>query len=98
MPISFGEAYAIVCPDGGEVCPNSREYRDIVELMKQSGYVSLNDRMVKDSVPKIPRTVQETKPFMERQLATEPSGKISKRQWLSVEANRSTFIKHLNKK
>ena len=98
MPMTFGEAYAIVCPDGGEVTPNSKEYRDIMELMKQSGYVSLNDRMVKESVPKIPTTVQEAMPFMERRLATEPSGKISKRRWLSVEANKEAFIKHLNKK
>ena len=96
--MTFGEAYAIVCPDGGEVTPNSKEYRDIMELMKQSGYVSLNDRMVKESVPKIPTTVQETKPFMERKLMTEPTGKISKRRWLSVEANKEAFIKHLNKK
>jgi hypothetical protein len=54
--------------------------------------------MVKESVPKIPTTVQEAMPFMERRLATEPSGKISKRRWLSVEANKEAFIKHLNKK
>jgi len=98
MPLTFGQAYAIVCPDGGEVLPNSRQYCDIMELMKQSGYVSLNDRMVKESVPKIPTTVQEAQVFMERRTVTEPTGLISKRQWLSVEANRQAFIKHLNKK
>jgi len=98
MPITFGEAYAKVCPYGGEVTPDSKEYRDIMELMRQSGYVSLNDRMMKDSVPKIPRTVEEAMPFLERIPATEPSGKISKRQWLSVDAHREAFIKHLNKK
>ena len=98
MPITFGEAYKIVCPDGGEVTPDSKQYRDIIELMRQSGYVSLNERMVKESVPKIPRTVKEAMPFLERIPATEPSGKISKKRWLSVEANRNAFIKHLNKK
>jgi len=98
MPITFGEAYAKVCPEGGEVTPDSKQYRDIMELMRQSGYVSLNDRMMKDSVPKIPRTVEEAMPFLERIPATEPSGKISKRRWLSVDVNREAFIKHLNKK
>jgi len=97
MPITFGEAYAKVCPYGGEVTPDSKEYRDIMELMAQSGYVPLHDRMIKDSEPKQPRTIKEAMPFLERIPATEPSGKISKRRWLSVEANRNAFIKHLNK-
>lgn len=96
--MTFGEAYAIVCPDGGAITPDSREYSEIMELMKQSGYVPLHDRMVKDSEPKIPTTVQETMPFLERIPVTEPSGKISKKQWLSISVNREAFIKHLNKK
>lgn len=98
MPMTFGEAYAIVCPDGCPVEPNSREYNQIMELMKQSGYVPLHDRLVKDSVPKRPTTVQEAMPYLERIVATEPSGKISKRQWLSIDVHREAFIKHLNKK
>jgi hypothetical protein len=98
MPMTFSEAYHIVCPEGGEVLPNSREYNQIMELMRQSGYVPLNERLVKDMEPKKPRTVQEAMPFIERRVQTEPSGKISKRQWLSIDAHREAFNKHLNKK
>jgi hypothetical protein len=98
MPLTFGEAYAKVCPTGGEVRPNSKEYKQIMELMKQSGHVPLHDRMVRDSVPKRPTTVQEAMPYLERIPATEPSGKISKRRWLSIDVHREAFIKHLNKK
>ena len=96
--MTFAEAYAIVCPNGGEVRPNSKEYKQILEVMRQSGYVPLHDRLVKDSVPKRPMTVQEAKPYIERAIATQPSGKISKKQWLSIDVHREAFIKHLNKK
>jgi len=98
MPMNFGEAYAIVCPEGGPVEPNSKEYQQIMEVMKQSGYVPLQDRLVKDIEPKRPTTVKEAMPYLERMVATEPSGKISKRQWLSIDVHREAFIKHLNKK
>ena len=98
MPMTFAEAYHVICPYGGEVLPNSRLYYDILEVMRQSGYVRLNDRLVKDTEPAKPTTVQHAMPFIERKVATEPSGKISKRQWLSVDAHRQAFNKHLNKK
>lgn len=97
MHLTFAEAYAKVCPDGGPVVPNSKEYNDIMELMRQSGHVPLHDRLVKDLVPKVPTSVQEAMPYIERKLATLPTGKISKRQWLSVEVNKQEFLKHLNK-
>jgi ribosomal protein S8 len=98
MPMTFAEAYHVICPYGGEVLPNSRLYYDILEVMRQSGYVPLNDRLVKDKEEKKPTTVQQAMPFIERKVATEPSGKISKRQWLSIDAHREAFNKHLNKK
>jgi len=97
MHLTFAEAYARVCPDGGSIAPNSKQYNDIMELMKQSGYVPLKDRLVKDLVPKVPRSVQEAMPYIERQVATLPTGKVSKRQWLSIEVNKQEFLKHLNK-
>ena len=98
MVLTFGEAYKIVCPNGGEVRPNSKEYKQIMGLMAQSGHVPLHDRLVKDVEPKRPMTVQEAKPYIERAIATQPSGKISKKQWLSIDVHREAFIKHLNKK
>ena len=94
--MTFGEAYAKVCPNGGEVRPNSKEYKQILEVMRQSGHVPLNDRLV--SEPKRPTTVKEAMPYIERAIATKPSGKVSKRQWLLIDVHREAFIKHLNKK
>lgn len=33
--LTFAQAYAIVCPDGGEVRPDSQEFKRILELMGQ---------------------------------------------------------------
>ena len=37
--LTFAEAYAIVCPDGGEVSPHSQEFKRIMELMGQETVV-----------------------------------------------------------
>ena len=95
--MTFGEAYAIVCPEGGEVTPDSRKYKDIMELMTQSGYVPLHDKLAKESEPTKATTIQGTKRFSERVPVTEPSGYISKKQWLSIDVNKQAFLKHLNK-
>jgi len=97
MPLTFAEAYAKVCPEGGVVAPKSKEYNDIVELMRQSGHTKYTETLVQDSAPRIPRTVQETRRFIETpQVMCKPL-KISKREWLSVEANRQCFLNALNK-
>ena len=97
MVLTFAQAYAQVCPDGGAVDPKSKHFADIMELMRQSGYAPLEDRLVTESVPKRPTTIQEAMPYIERQVATLPSTKVSKKQWLSVDVNKEAFLKHLNK-
>lgn len=37
--LTFAEAYAIVCPNGGEVIPDSQEFKHIMELMGQETVV-----------------------------------------------------------
>lgn len=96
MPLTFAQAYAIVCPDGGQVTPHSKEFRDIQELMRQSGHTTFQDTLVTAFVPKPPTNVAQIQHFHERQTR-EPSKFISKREWLSVAANKEAFMKHLNR-
>jgi len=97
MPLNFGEAYKIVCPEGGAVAPNSKEYNDIIELMRQSGHTSYKDKLVQDTAPRIPQTVQEALPYIVTQEVMEMPLKVSKQRWLAVEANRQSFLNALNK-
>ena len=96
MPLTFAQAYAIVCPDGRQVVPKSQEFNDIIELMRQSGHVSFQDKLVHELVPRVAKTVQEARPFIEQPTIERPTI-VSKRQWLSVEANRNAFLNALNK-
>lgn len=98
MPLSFNDAYKIVCPEGGEVKPDSKQYVDIMELMRQSGHVNYKDALGL-SGPKIPRTVDDTKRYMERPVVAVEGAKIklSKAEWFSVDVNRDLFVKHHNK-
>tara|TARA_R110000868_G_scaffold334803_1_gene595487 strand:+ start:857 stop:1177 length:321 start_codon:yes stop_codon:yes gene_type:complete len=98
MHLTFAQAYALVCPEGGPVVPHSKEYTDIMELMRQSGHVPVEERLVIERVPKVPTSVQQALPYIERAVATLPTDKVSKRQWLSIDVNRETFLKHLNMK
>jgi hypothetical protein len=97
MPLTFAEAYAKVCPEGGAVVPNSKEYNDIMELMRQSGHTTYKDRLVQDTTPRIPQTVEAARRYIETPEVMPQPLKISKRQWLSVEANRQSFLNALNK-
>jgi len=97
MPLTFAQAYAIVCPDGGEVIPHSQKFNDIMELMRQSGYKNFRDTLVEDSAPRKPRTVKEARPFIETEQRLEKPLKISKREWMAVEGNRQLFLEALNK-
>jgi hypothetical protein len=98
MPTTFEEAYKIVCPDGREVVPYSKDFNDILELMKQGGYVDFQDNLVVESVPKKPRTVEEARPFIERKVVDKAKKFVSKNEWLSIDANRNAFLNALNKK
>jgi hypothetical protein len=44
----------------------------------------------------VARTIIEARPFVEQQTIERPTI-VSKRQWMSVEANRNAFINALNK-
>lgn len=96
MPITFAEAYKQVCPNGGAVVPGSKEYNDIITLMNDSGYTSFMGKLEPDPEPKesAPTVCVEQKTNI---CMNRPVQKISKRQWLSVGANRELFVKHLNK-
>jgi hypothetical protein len=98
MPKTFEEAWKIVCPDGRSVVPYSKDFNDIFELMKQSGHTDFQDNLVVESLPKIPETVQEAKPFIERRVIDTATQYVSKKQWLSVDANKEVFLNALNKK
>jgi hypothetical protein len=99
MPImTFEEAWKIVCPDGRKVEPQSKDFRDIYELMKQSGHTDFQDNLVVESVPKVPQTVEESKQYIERRVIDSAPQFISKKQWLSVDANKRAFLNALNKK
>lgn len=104
MPLTFAEAYAIVCPDGRSVAPTSKDAQDIIALMKQSGYKHFTETVVQDSLPRKPRSEMEGRTFIETpqlytaiENDTEKSPFISKKQWMSVEVNKQAFIKALNK-
>ena len=95
MPLTFTEAYKQVCPNGGAVVPGSKEYNDIITLMNESGYTSFMGKLEPDSEPK---ESAPTEPSDKPELrAKRQPMKISKRQWLSVGANRELFVKLLNK-
>ena len=80
--LTFAEAYAIVCPNGGEVIPDSQEFKHIMELMGQETVV----------LPEVRPTEATAKPRPRSNI------KISKREWLANTGNHDLFIKHLNKK
>ena len=98
MPLNFGEAYKIVCPEGGPVEPHSKEHCDIMELMRQSGYLYFQDRLVKENVPVQATRVDQVRQFTAREAIAPTSVKVSKNKWLSVKANKDAFMAHLNKK
>jgi hypothetical protein len=97
MPLSFAQAYAMVCPNGEPVVPLSKEYEDIMELMRQSGHKNFRETLVQDSAPRKPATVEEAMPFIETRQILEKPLKISKQRWMAVEANRQKFLTELNK-
>ena len=95
MHLTFAEAYTKVCPDGRTVAPDSKDYSDIMELMRQSGYVHFQDKLVKESVPKMPKNVLEAKQYIERVIDYTAPTQLSKKQWLSIAVNKEMFLKHL---
>jgi len=96
--MTFAEAHLIVCPDGDPVNARSKEFQDILELMRQSGHINFQERLVQENVPVVPKTVDQVRQFTAKATVVPTSVKISKKDWLSVDVNREAFIKHINKK
>jgi len=97
MHLTFAQAYEIVCPDGRTVAPYSKDFSDIQELMRQSGHVPFQDKIASEIVPRPPTDALQARHFIEQVSREPPPLKISKRQWLSVEANKQSFLAALNK-
>jgi hypothetical protein len=95
MPITFLEAKARVSPDK-PVVPGSKEHRDIIELMRQSGRVFAEDN-VPPAPPPPPQTLRDIRPFRERDpLPPRPIG-TSKKDWLNIDVNKKAYDEHLKK-
>lgn len=93
--MTFGEAYKIVCPDCRPVVPGSQDMKDIVELMRQSGHLHYTDRLVHEAVPVVPKRIDQVRRFTERPVISPETTRVSKKQWLSVAANREAFNSHI---
>jgi hypothetical protein len=96
MPLSFAEAKAIVSPDT-PVVPGSQAHKDIVAMMKQSGRVFADENTITPRPPlgRVKEAI-EMKPFRERKMDTPTPMAVSKREWLSIEANRKAYQDHLD--
>jgi hypothetical protein len=96
MPLSFLQAKAIVSPDK-PVVPGSKEHRDILEMMRQSGRVFAEDNVT--TQPPAPRKALRVADFERYQPRVEPPKRkgTSKQDWLSIDANRKAYEAHLKK-
>jgi len=98
MPLSFEEAKRLVNPDPlFKVSAGSQEHRDIIELMRQSGFVPASQRSLPTvKKPTHPRDFNPIR-VMTRQIKDEKKPLISKQEWLSIKANKDAFDDYLNK-
>jgi hypothetical protein len=90
--LTFAEAYAKVCPNGGAVVPGSKEYNDIILIMNDSDYVSTINK-----IETVPEQKESVACEQKAECMRRPIQKISKREWMAIGANRELFLKHLNK-
>ena len=94
MPITFLEAKARVSPDK-PVIPGSQEHLDILELMKQSGHMFADQNVVvPDPTPPKATHISHIRRFSPRP-PMEVSKSLSKKEWLSVKANRDAYEANL---
>jgi len=93
QPLSYGQAYKKVCPDGNGRNPTDAELKDILELMRQSGHLFPKER-VGSNLPQKPKTMEDLKKWSE--LPAAPKMKpLTKHEFLSVKVNRDAFNAHL---
>ena len=92
MPLTFLQAKAIVSPDA-PVVPGTKEHRDILEMMRQSGKVFAEDNVTAPAPRKALRPID----FERYQSRVEPPKRqgTSKKAWLSIDANRQAYEQHL---
>lgn len=95
MPLSFLQAKAIVSP-GVPVVPGSQQHKDILELMRQSGRIFPDENiLVPPAPPPTYHHPSELLPWRERKMHTPTPRAVSKRDWLSIAANKERYEKHL---
>jgi len=95
MPLSFSQAKAIVSP-GVPVVPGSKEHKDILEMMRQSGRIFADENiLVPPPPPPTYHSPAELLPWRERKMREPTPKAVSKRDWLSIAANRERYEKHL---
>ena len=95
MPISYLDAKARVCPDG-PVTPGSKEHKDILELMRQSGRVFAEENVPERPAPRPARNISDLKPYNLRPAPiTRKTMALAKKQWLQIECNRKAYEAHL---
>lgn len=94
MPLTFLQAKAIVSPDA-PVVPGTKQHRDILEMMRQSGKVFAEDNVT--AQPPAPRKAERVIDFERYQPRVEPEQRkgTSKQDWLSIDANRQAYEQHL---
>jgi hypothetical protein len=95
MPLTFAEAKAHVSPNKA-VVPGSHEHKQILELMRQSGKIFPEDNIPAPVV--FARTISQFRNRLsERPNSSLPKPRdgISKKQWLSIDANRKAYEEHL---
>jgi hypothetical protein len=95
MPISFDEAKARVSPDA-PVAPGSKEFNDILELMRQSGHIFPEDNTPAPPLPP-PKKREDLMLFRERPEPTPKRRGISKSEWLSVDVNKAEYEGHIQR-
>jgi len=95
MPLSFSQAKAIVSP-GKPIIPGSKEHLDVLELMRQSGRIFADENiLVPPPPPPTYHNPVELLPWRERRMREPTPKAVSKRDWLSIAANRERYEKHL---
>lgn len=87
MVLSFAEAKALVSPDR-PVIPGSQAHKDIIAMMRQSGRVFADDYI---PAPQPAKRMEDLAPVKQRSLAIPKPSAVSKKDWLSIEANRIAY-------
>ena len=95
MVLTFLQAKQKVSPNK-PVQPGSAEHLEIIELMKQSGHVFASENVPAPPPPPA-RTIQDLKPYRERETPTIKPKIVSKRDWLSLPSNRKAYDDHIAK-